>query len=218
MIEKRSTILAIDDDITVLNCIRTVLESDYEISLAKNTDIARKILGSTEVDLILLDMNMPDSTGMDFLELIRNDDSWYHIPVIIVSSQGTADIIVEIRKRGAIDFVVKPIAPAKLKEKVRFGLDTIKKRTNRIVLEMKLKILASACASGKTSHIRELVKELEQFIFRKDIDTEIAAICKYAKAMDYNLVEEKIKQVLLNLSGEQPAEDKDTPDGQLPED
>ena len=196
---ERKTILAIDDDITVLNSLRTVLEAVYEVSLAKNTEIARKILDTTGVDLILLDMNMPGTSGMDFLEYVRNDDAHYHIPVIIVSSQGTADIIVEIKKKGAADFVVKPVSPNILREKIRSCLKMSGVRTDRDSLERRLKRLASACAVGNSGRVEEAVEDLKQTIFEKNIDAEIAGICKYAGDMEYNLVEEKARQLLARL-------------------
>ena len=200
MNEKRKTILAIDDDITILNTIRTVLEESYEVSLAKNTTIAKKILATTTVDLVLLDMNMPGTSGMDFLEFIRNDDSHYHIPVIIVSSQGTADVIVEIKKRGAVDFVVKPISPDILKQKIRSSLKAASEKIGRIALVIKLRKLADACDAGKGSQVEEITEELEQVYYEHTIDAEVAKICQYAREMEYNLANEKITQLLVDLS------------------
>ena len=196
----KKTILAIDDDITILNTIRSVLEGIYEVSLAKNTSIARTILNTTKIDLILLDMNMPEISGMDFLEFIHNDNSHYHIPVIIVSSQGTSDVVVEINKRGAVDFVVKPISPDILREKIRTNLKEASVKTSRMSLEIKLKRLSLACVAGKSSNVEEIVKDLEQVYYDHSIDAEIAEICKYARDMEYNFVDEKIKQLLVNLS------------------
>ncbi|MCL1818174.1 MAG: response regulator [Spirochaetaceae bacterium] len=200
MTNRRKTILAVDDDITILNTIRSVLEGSYEVSLAKNTDIAKTILNTTRIDLILLDMNMPGISGMDFLEFVRNDNSYYHIPVIIVSSQGTADIIVEIKKQGATDFVVKPISPNILKEKIRSSLKEASVKTSRMSLEIKLKRLSLACAAGKSGNVEEIVKDLEQVYFDHSVDAEIAEICKYARDMEYNSVDRKVKQLLVNLS------------------
>jgi DNA-binding response OmpR family regulator len=196
----KKTILAIDDDITVLNGIRTVLERSYEVSLAKNTDIAKTILNTTAIDLILLDMNMPGTTGMDFLEFIRGDDSHYHIPVIIVSAQGTTNVIVETQKMGAVDFVVKPISPNILREKIRSGLKVAGEKIGRIALVIKLRKLADACETGKGGQVEEIIQELEQVYYDHKIDSEVAEICKNAGEMEYSLVDEKIKKLLADLS------------------
>ena len=199
MSDTKKTILAIDDDITSLNTLRTVLEGSYEVSLAKNTDIARTILNTARIDLILLDMNMPGVTGMDFLEFIRNDSSHYHIPVIIVSSQGTADVIVEIKKRGADDFAVKPVSPGILLEKIRSNLKTNNTKVNREFLEGKLKRLITACITGKSSQVEKIINGLEQVYCEQGIDTKIADICKYAREMEYNLVKSKAEMLLAGM-------------------
>ena len=196
----KKTILAIDDDISILNIIRAVLEKTYEVSLAKNTDIAITILNSARVDLILLDMNMPGINGMDFLRYLRNDDSHYHIPVVIVSAQGTADTIVEVKKMGASDFVVKPISPNILLEKIRSNLNSAKIVIGREALKRKLEKLASSCAAGKGSAVEEVIKDLEDVYFEREIDMELEKICKFVKNMEYNLVEERVKQLLSELA------------------
>ena len=199
MPDRKKTILAIDDDITSLNTLRTVLEGTYEVSLAKNTVIAQTILNAAKVDLILLDMNMPGMTGMEFLEYIRNDDSFYYIPVIIVSSQGTADVIMEIKKRGAVDFVVKPVSPAILLEKIRSNLKTGSVKISRESLAGKIKRLIAACITGKSSQVEKIINGLEQVYYEQTIDAEVAEICKNARDMEYNLVEEKAGLLLLGM-------------------
>jgi putative two-component system response regulator len=195
----KKTVLAIDDDISVLNTIRTVLEGTYEVSLAKNIEIARTILNTARIDLILLDMNMPDASGMDFLEYLRNESRYYHIPVIIVSSQGTADVIKEAKKRGAVDFVVKPISPNILTVKIRVNLKNAVVKINHDCLERKLKKLSDACVTGNSGNVDKIVENLEQVYFERNTDAEIAGICRYAREMEYNLADEKIKRLLENL-------------------
>ncbi|MDR0553692.1 MAG: response regulator [Treponema sp.] len=114
----RETILAVDDNVTSLTEIRTILEETYDICLAKSAELALTILRTIPVDLILLDMNMPGISGIDFLALIRKDPSYCHIPVIIVSAHGRRDVIIEAIKMGANDFVVKPVDRKVLREKI----------------------------------------------------------------------------------------------------
>lgn len=200
MTGKKQTILAIDDDITQLNTIQTILEGFFEVSLAKNTNIAKTILKAASPDLILLDMNMPDSSGLDFLDYLRNEESSYHIPVIIVSSQGTADVIDELRKRGIFSFVVKPISPKILLDKIDSSLKSARIRIEKDPLKRRLEKLISSCASGKGSAIEEHVKYLEHIFFQKEIDDDIAAINKTARDMEYNLVEEMVRQLIVKLN------------------
>jgi DNA-binding NtrC family response regulator len=191
--------LAIDDDIAILTSIRNILQDSFEVSLAKNIEIAKTILGTTDVDLILLDMEMPGASGMEFLELIKNDPSLYHIPIIIVSSHGTAGTIVGVQKRGAIDFVVKPISPQILIEKVNLAFQGSRKKISRLGLARKLQILENSCVHGKSDQIERIIADLEQFSFDLQIDAEIAHICRCAKGMEYDIVDKKIRQLLSTI-------------------
>ena len=145
-------------------------------------------------------MEMPDFTGMEFLSILQNDASWYHIPVIIVSSHGTPDVIIDSKKSGAADFVVKPIQPRILIDKVHSALKTAKKRISKTGLSRKLQVLESSCAMGKSSQIEDVVKDLEQIYFDFKTDMEIAEICRFARDMEYKLVDVKIKPILAGLS------------------
>jgi DNA-binding NtrC family response regulator len=198
--EERKTILAVDDDITVLSTIRMVLEKNHEVSLAKNTSIAKTILNKTEVDLILLDMEMPDTPGMDFLETLQNDESYYHIPVIVVSSHGVSDVITDSKEKGATDFVVKPISPGVLLSKIRSALKASRKKTTTELLVRKLKKLENACNIGKSSLVEETLRQLELFYHNKQTDAKIYEICSFARDMEYNLVSEGVKELLSDLS------------------
>ena len=199
MTEKKATILAVDDDITILTNIRTILDSAYEVSLAKNTEIAKTILQTATIDLILLDMEMPNVSGMEFLELLQGEPSYYHIPVIIVSSLGTPDVVMEISKKGAIGFVVKPISAATLMEKVQSVLQVSRKKISKVGLSRKLNVLENSCIMGKSSRVEECINDIEQFCYDKETDLIIAEICKCAREMEYDLVDEKVKYLLSAL-------------------
>ena len=196
MNDERTTILAIDDDMSTLTNIRTILENSYEVSLAKNTNIARIILQTTNVNLILLDMEMPNMSGMEFLELLRSDTSYYHIPVIVVSSLGTPDVVMEICKKGAIDFVVKPISAAALIGKVQSVLQNTRKKISKAGLSRKLNVLGNSCVMGKTSRVEEIISDIENYCYDIETDLVVAEICKNAREMEYNLVGEKLKLLL----------------------
>jgi DNA-binding NtrC family response regulator len=195
----RKNILAIDDDVIILTGIRAVLERHHDVCLAKNVDIASTILKTTDVSLILLDMEMPGISGMEFLEFIQKDADYYNIPVIVVSSHGMTDTIVEAKQRGAADFVVKPFNSVTLLEKTRSALKTARKKIGTDELAAKLHKLKNACITGKSGSIEKIIKDLESVSYDMQTDALIAEICQYARNMEYNLVNEKLNQLLNNI-------------------
>ncbi|MCL2025809.1 MAG: response regulator [Leptospirales bacterium] len=194
------TILAVDDDITILTQIRTFLEGAYDISLAKNIEIAKNILSTTKVDLILLDLNMPGESGLEFLKAIQKDSSSYHIPVIIVSGQGTTDAIIDAKKNGVSGFVVKPISSSILMEKIRAAFKTARNKISRDLLIRRLKNLENACTTGKSGQAEETTRSLELVYYDLETDAKIIEICKFVKEMEYSLADENIKRLLTALS------------------
>jgi response regulator RpfG family c-di-GMP phosphodiesterase len=186
------TILVVDDNIPTLTTMRTILEGTFEVCLAKNSDIAMTILDSTRIDLILMDMEMPGLSGIDFLNVIHQNPSYYYIPIIIVSSHGTANVIVDAKKAGAKDFVVKPVTPKTLLEKVHSCLQNSTRRINKDSLMRMLSMLETACKQGKSSRVEEMVVELEKVHYNMTADEELAEIRKNAKDLDYLRASERI--------------------------
>jgi DNA-binding NtrC family response regulator len=196
----KKNILAVDDNITTLAELRTILQGSFEVHLAKNAELAKKILHTVEIDVILLDLEMPGLSGMEFLDAIHNNTSFYFIPIIIVSSHGTGDFIVKAKMRGASDFVVKPVNHKTLLEKIYSVLKLARKKASRETLARKLNILETACTMGISGRIVELVAELEQVYCEIAIDLEIVEICKNAKEGNYKDAAAKIGKLIKNLN------------------
>jgi putative two-component system response regulator len=195
---RKKTILAVDDDLTSLTMIRTILEDSYDVSLAKSVDMAKTVLKTTYVDMILLDIEMPHVSGLDFMGFLRQSPDYYYIPVVFVTSHGTAETVVQAGRSGAKDFVVKPVSSKILLDKIETVLRSAPKEISREVLLRRLKTLASICKQGKSSRTEGMAKELEQVYYNLQADREIAEICKYTFQIDYTLVIEKIENLINN--------------------
>jgi putative two-component system response regulator len=115
---KMKTILAIDDILPNLSIIKNILEGSFEVCLAKSAETASLILKTNKIDLILLDIEMPGMSGFDYLKQLRESSKYRHIPVIFVTSHATKNFFVEAMNAGARDFIVKPISPPVLMEKI----------------------------------------------------------------------------------------------------
>jgi PleD family two-component response regulator len=111
-------VLAVDDMPPNLAAIRTILCNDYDIRLAKSPLAALGMLNTVKVDLILLDVEMPEMSGFEFLERLRGNSGIEQPPVIFVTSHETPDVTTRALSSGA-GYVVKPIVPRVLLEKVK---------------------------------------------------------------------------------------------------
>jgi putative two-component system response regulator len=118
----KKIVLAVDDMPVNLTAIKNILHEDFDIRPAKSAKTALAMLNTIKADLILLDIEMPEMSGFEFLNHIRNnaeDPEQKNIPVIFVTSHETEDFITRAKECGVEGYVVKPIVPAVLLEKVK---------------------------------------------------------------------------------------------------
>ena len=195
MTEKKS-ILVIDDDITALTVLRKILEQNFDVSLAKSVEMAWSVLNNTVVDLILLDIEMPNISGFEFMGYLRENVSFCYIPVIFVSSHGQTDVIMKARGAGAKQFIVKPVSADVVLDKVNEVLKEEDAMPLRNGLLKKLHLLEIACKIGKSAEAEILAKELAKIKYNVGTDTLLTDIYKNALALNYTVTVEKISALL----------------------
>jgi len=108
MTEKKN-ILAIDDDPVTLKILVDLLLADYNIITSKSVADATVIMNKKRPDLILLDIEMPDISGFEFLHSLRKDPKFMKIPVLIISSHFGKEFVDRVERCGASGLVSKPI-------------------------------------------------------------------------------------------------------------
>jgi PleD family two-component response regulator len=106
----RKAILVIDDIIPSLKVTGKIVENDFNVYLAKSAKITSRILKTNRVDLILLDIEMPEVSGFEYMEQLRQTPQYRDIPVIFVSSHATEEFFIRAINSGAKDFIVKPVS------------------------------------------------------------------------------------------------------------
>ncbi|MGX1495100.1 sigma-54-dependent transcriptional regulator [Roseibium aggregatum] len=119
-------ILIVDDDPIQRRLLQEAVKKfGYRSKTAENGAEAVRIMSSaeaSEIDLIILDMVMPELDGLGVLERLRSDKN--ATPVIVQTAHGGIDTVVTVMNAGAQDFVVKPVAPERLNVSIRNLLKT----------------------------------------------------------------------------------------------
>ena len=103
-------ILIIDDEKSIRNTMKEILEYEgYQVVLAENGEQALAILetGKEQIDTVFCDIKMPGIDGIEVLEKIQ--EMALDMPVIMISGHGNIDTAVECIKKGAYDFIEKPL-------------------------------------------------------------------------------------------------------------
>jgi len=107
--EIKPTILVVDDELGARQSLEVILEDDYRVLIAESGPEALKVLQRESIDLILLDVNMPDMDGLEVLRKIKEQDD--EMDVIMVSALNLARKAVDAIRLGAYDYITKPYEP-----------------------------------------------------------------------------------------------------------
>lgn len=129
-------ILVIDDEKSIRNTLRDILEYEsYKVDDAENGIEGLKLVNSKKYDVILLDIKMPNMDGLEVLDhILKITDT----PVVMISGHGTIETAVEAIKKGAYDYIAKPLDLNRLLITLRNALDksTLIKETKSLKQDM----------------------------------------------------------------------------------
>ncbi len=119
-------VLIIDDSATMRKIIRSSLESigSFEIEEAENCDEGlEKLIGGLDVNLALVDWNMPGMTGIDFTKSVRSNPSLSKTPIIMITSNSEKEHVLSAVMAGVNDYMAKPFTPDIFSAKIKKVLE-----------------------------------------------------------------------------------------------
>ena len=147
--EKKKSILLVDDDQNFLTILESVLKSEYKTTSTKNGKAALKAVQSEKPDLVILDIAMPQMDGYEVCQRMKADDSTKDIPVIFVTALEEESNETKGFELGAADYINKPFSHSILLARVKTHLDI------RAMLE------EQKSQTKKVEKLNEALKELD---------------------------------------------------------
>ena len=166
-------ILAIDDTTTNLEILEDLLE-EYDVIPTISGRDALEITNKEKVDLILLDIMMPNMDGYEVCRRLKSDDKTKDIPIIFITAKADEDSIEKAYDMGGTDYITKPFKPKELLSKVKKEL-----QYKQMLEEIKLLAIQD----------------------KKELEVRTNEISEYKKAVDYGTIASKSK-FLSNMSHE----------------
>lgn len=160
---KQKTILIVDDTVTNLDILSDLLE-DYDVVDALNGFDALEIINNEHIDLILLDIMMPDMDGFEVCTKIKSNKKTKNIPIIFITAMTDEDSIEKAYEIGANDYVTKPFKPKELLAKVKREFEIQELIAELKNSEEELKLLASTDSLTKLYN-RRYFTEASHHIF-----------------------------------------------------
>ena len=187
---KKAKILIVDDEADIRESLNEILvDEGYKVYIAKNAEDANKIQKGESLDLILLDIWMPDCDGISLLKDWKKSNN-LKCPVVMMSGHGTIDTAIEATKIGALDFLEKPIALQKLLKTISNSLKSSINisKLNKDFIELseqvcvknlrgQLKLIKQEnliCIEGSQGNFLNIILEylFENDLFKLDVDSD----------------------------------------------
>jgi signal transduction histidine kinase len=114
-----SRILVVDDDAANRDVLmRRLMREGHQVAIATNGSTALELATASELDLILLDLVMPEMSGVEVLRRLKAVESTQHVPVIVISAIDELDSVARCIEAGAEDYLQKPFNPILLRARV----------------------------------------------------------------------------------------------------
>ncbi|GHV41093.1 hypothetical protein AGMMS49546_16280 [Spirochaetia bacterium] len=220
----RKIILTVDDQPVNLITNKMILQNYFDVRIAKSGKTALSLMENVPVDLLLLDIDMPEMNGIELLKKINVSHKSSHIPVIYVTSHGSRKYLDQAIALGVNAYVVKPIVPdillSKISKLLNMPLPVISADTaannqdisasirEALISDMpiykKFKELERGCATGNCDAVDSVMKEIKksrQKEFGMVINKAIDEISDLVTLFDYELILRKVEGILVALEG-----------------
>ena len=194
-------LLVVDDDVEVIHYLKLLLGQNYRVTCRFDAETALETLQrqDQEVDLMMSDVMMPGTSGVQLCKQIKDDPQLCHIPVILVTAKTTVKDQVEGLQAGAMAYVSKPFDPAYLQALIQSLLDS--RNHTRQLLQANTQTDAleeNALSSQDTAFMSELYRLMEEELANPDMDiTRMTELLHISRSKLYY----KIK----GLTGENPS-------------
>lgn len=163
------TIFIIDDEETIREGLALLLEPEYRIETFASGSEAMEGLSHMTPDLVLLDIGLPDMSGIDLLKSLKKIHS--DVPVIMITAYEDIDTVIAAMKCGAYDYLVKPLNSDNLELTLGNALETVKLRKEVKNLQEKFIAENLPCFIGESDVIQDMLEFVK--MVAKSPDTPI---------------------------------------------
>ncbi|MFW5943881.1 MAG: sigma-54-dependent transcriptional regulator [Bacteroidota bacterium] len=152
-------ILAIDDEQSILESLKEILEyEDYDVDIAQEGEEGIEYFKNNKYDAVFLDIKMPKMDGLEVLDKLMEISP--DVPVIMISGHGTIDTAVDSIKKGAFDFIEKPLDLNRLLVTLKNAME--KKDLVKETKRLKKKVSKTYDIVGESDAIRHVKDMIEK--------------------------------------------------------
>ena len=177
----KARILVIDDELGPRESLRFLFKDEYEVVCADSVDAGVKALRENSPDVIIMDIRMPEKTGIEGLQEIRDIDST--LSIIMLTGFGSLETAQEAIRHGANDYVKKPFDTSEMRDIVRTYVEKTQLARAKSSAITELQDLNQALRSDLSDkeHLAQLGQASSEFVH--DLRNPLAVICGYVQIL-----------------------------------
>jgi DNA-binding NtrC family response regulator len=140
------SVLIVEDEAVVRESLRDWLKDIYQVVTAETGEEGLLLVEKQDFDVLIVDVRLPGKTGLQVLSEVRETKPY--IKCIIITAYPSVELAVEAMKLGAVDYLIKPVAPERLERLMRDTLTKTKTANNKKASDIK----ELGMAGDKTPH------------------------------------------------------------------
>lgn len=174
----QAKVLVVDDDPQVLAVVQTLLKPwGFKVTTLEDPSQFWETLETCVPDILVLDIQMPDLSGIELCQVVRNDPRWSGLPVLFLTAHTDANTVHQVFASGADDYVSKPVV----------GPELVTRLLNRLERTQLLRSWAETDALTGVANRRKSIQDLGQLLRLAD---------RYAQPLCFALLDlDRFKQV-----------------------
>lgn len=187
--EKLGTVLVIDDERGPRESLRMVLKYDYEMFLADRVDAGIKLLREQEPDLIIMDIRMPEKSGIEGLREIREINK--NVSIVMLTGYGDLETAQQAIRHGANDYLQKPFDTDEIQAVVKKYVNRTKLQSRKKQAQEELTKMTQSLSRevGKTNKLTSLGAASSELV--RDLRNPLTIIRGYLDLLTYELKEKQ---------------------------
>lgn len=194
---RRTRLLIVDDDVDVAQYIRSIFESDYDVVNRYSAEDALRDMQQIAPDLVMSDIVMGEMSGFDFCRKLKEDLTFSHIPVILVTAKSDINERIAGYRLGAVAYVTKPFDPEYLRAVAEAQLEGVSKLRKRLGEQTGTDSLADSLSEQDRRFMDELYALMEKRA--AEMELNVATVSR-----DMLVSQSKFTYKLKELTGETP--------------
>lgn len=169
-------ILVIDDNPDMLLFVKAVLVGEYDVTTAISAEDGLELLKSTEIDLIISDVMMPDMDGFTFCKKIKSETDISHIPVILLTARNSIQSKIEGLEIGADAYIEQPFYKDHLLAQMKSILSNRERIKDRFINSPVTGLKSTGLSKGDNEFLNRLNDIILRHLEDENIDVDAIAL------------------------------------------